>query len=344
MIRIACAAAFCMALVLSALETTSAADRSHSADAQIAQARDLFLADRLMEALDALDEQTLAQSGEANLLAGLIHLYRLPIDGAAAKLHFERAGALGVGHAFAILGHITIEEGCPDCPARAAVYYKRALEWGDSAEARFGLALALAEQDRMAEALAGFEALLSEETPQYWRLWAASFAGTMLLESDPYRGEAILLTSAAAGFPDAQAALGFFLLHKRRDAEAKLWLTRAVANRSEIGMEWYQTLDPDRAGEVKLDSVRYLLERVRTEKETEFARAADWCARSGRMDLTCLPHAFAHHQECMLGEASRELLEVREFDHSAVYRACRSRELYGRPLPEKPGAWPRLAE
>jgi hypothetical protein len=85
MIRIACAAALCAALVLSGLETTSAADRSLSMDDRIAQAKDLFLADRLTEALDALDERTLERSGEANLLAGLIHLYRRPIDGAAAN-------------------------------------------------------------------------------------------------------------------------------------------------------------------------------------------------------------------------------------------------------------------
>jgi tetratricopeptide (TPR) repeat protein len=248
-----------------------------------------------MEALDALDEQTLAQSGKANLLAGLIHLYRPRADLEAAKLHFERAGALGIGHAFAILGHITIEEGCPDCPARAAVYYKRALEWGDSAEARFGLALALAEQDRMAEALAGFEALLSEETPQYWRLWAASFAGTMLLESDPYRGEAILLTSAAAGFPDAQAALGFFAA---RDDAAKSWLTRAVANRLNRRRR-YQTLTNERAKEAGLIVLR-------VNGKGYISHAAD-CAHARPYGSNCLPHAFAHHQNACLAKL-RELL------------------------------------
>ena len=58
---------------------------SAAVESQIIAATRLFLADHLAEALEALDDQTLAQSGKANLLAGLIHLYQPDVDRDAAQ-------------------------------------------------------------------------------------------------------------------------------------------------------------------------------------------------------------------------------------------------------------------
>ena len=57
----------------------------HSENA-LAQARDLFLANRLSEALRTLDEQTLARSAKANLLAGLMPGLYLGAGGLARRL------------------------------------------------------------------------------------------------------------------------------------------------------------------------------------------------------------------------------------------------------------------
>jgi TPR repeat protein len=223
----------CRTKALAGAQSSQTEELSTPIEADIVEAKDLFLANRLMEALDALDERTLARSGEANLLAGLIHLYRPRADLEAAKRHFARAGTLGIGHAFAILGTLIFNEGCSDCVVRAAAYYKRALEWGDDPAARFGLALALEEQGRRAESLKAFEELLAEEgTPRFWRIWAASFVSGMINKSDPRRGEMLLSMAATAGFPEAQAYLGLYLLHERRDAEAEVWLRR-IGRRSE---------------------------------------------------------------------------------------------------------------
>jgi hypothetical protein len=134
------------------------------------------------------------------------------------------------------------------------------------------------------------------------------------------------------------------LLHEGRDAEAEVWLSRSVAHRSEIGMQWYQTLPWERQGEVLLYTSGYLLDLARSETNKEFALAVEWCGRTGRIDMICLSRALAHHEDCTLGDPSSAVLKVQDFDHSAVCRACRSRELYGHPLPEKPGAWPRVKE
>jgi tetratricopeptide (TPR) repeat protein len=313
-------------------------------DTAIAQAKDLFLANRLTEALEALDDGTLAHSGKANLLAGLIHLYRPHADHDAAIRYLEHAGELGIAHAYAIVGNLILEEGCANCSAHAIVYYERALELEDDPGARFGIALALEEQGRRTESLQMFESLLSDRVPQFWRMWAASFVGGLVLRKDPGRGEMLLTMAATADFPEAQAFLGFFLLQEGREAEGEMWLTRAVAHRSELVMEWYGTLSYERQADVLLHSSMYLLELIQNKANTEFMLAAEWCERLERMDLVCLSHAVIDHQECRLDEDSGELLKLQDFEHSAVYRACRSREHYGRPLPEKLGAWPRLAE
>jgi hypothetical protein len=95
-------AAGCIAIVLAGIARAQAALAAE--DTAIAQAKQLFLANRLKEALEALDQQTLARSAEANLLAGLIHLYRPHADHDAAKRYLERAGELGIAHAYAIVG------------------------------------------------------------------------------------------------------------------------------------------------------------------------------------------------------------------------------------------------
>jgi tetratricopeptide (TPR) repeat protein len=133
-------------------------------DAQVAEASDLFLANRLIEALAALDE-TFARSGKASLLAGLIHLYRARIDYDEAKRHLERAGALGIAHAYAISGNLTYDEGCALCPAQAIAFYRRALELADDPAARFGIAFALEEQGNRTESLQRFEERASLRAP-----------------------------------------------------------------------------------------------------------------------------------------------------------------------------------
>jgi tetratricopeptide (TPR) repeat protein len=334
--------AVCIAIVSAGAARAQAALAAE--DTEIAQAKELFLANRLIEALEALDDKTLAQSGKANLLAGLIHLYRPHAEHDAVKRYLERAGELGIAHAYAIVGNLILDEACADCSAHAIVYYERALELEDDPGARFGIALALEEQGRRTESLQMFESLLSDRVPQFWRMWAASFVGGLMLRKDPRRGEMLLTRAAAADFPEAQAFLGFFLLQEGRETEGEMWLTRAVAHRSEIGMEWHRTLDRERQGEVTRNAVAYLLDRSRSLDDTDFGRGAEWCARSGRMDLFCLPFALTHHRDCDLHDKSRELLEVVEFERSGVYQACRSLELYGRPVPEKPFAWPQVRE
>src|SRR5437773_2543550 len=69
----------------------------------VARAVELFLANRQYEALQALAPETLERSGKANLLAGLIYLNRPHENPDKARPYFERAGRLGVSHAYAAL-------------------------------------------------------------------------------------------------------------------------------------------------------------------------------------------------------------------------------------------------
>ena len=107
----------------------------------IARTVELFLANRQYEALQALDPETLERSGKANLLAGLIYLNRPHENPDKARPYFERAGQLGVSHAYAALGNLILGDDCADCPVRAAKLLSQALADHDDPDARLGLAL-----------------------------------------------------------------------------------------------------------------------------------------------------------------------------------------------------------
>ena len=334
MIRIVCAAGLCAALVLSGLETTAAADRSLSMEDRIAQAKDLFLADRLMEALDALDERTLERSGEANLLAGLIRLYRRPIDGAAAKLHFERAGALGVAHGYTILGNMALDEDCADCATRALSHFTRTLDDGHDVEASLGLALALYRTGREEAAKNQLAVLVSVETPTLIRVLSAALLGAMLLKLEPMRAEDLLRLAASEGEHTAQAALGLILLRRGRVTEADYWLARALALRSERARSWYDSQPFHRQYGILGESAKYLHELAK--RPTAYlSDAISWCARSRFADSDCLTHAFEHHNNCTITLGTSAALHIEHFSTSTVYHACRLSERFG-TLPEGP--------
>jgi TPR repeat protein len=294
----------------------------------------LFLANRLVEALDALAEQTLEQSGEANLLAGLIYLYHPQIDGEAAKLHFERAGALGIAHAYTILGNMALDEGCTDCAARALLHFARALESGHDAEASFGLALALYKTGGEEAAQKQLTDLLSAATPTPIRVLATSMLGAMLLKQEPNRAEELLLSAASEGEPAAQAGLGLILLRRGRAAEAEDWLARAVALRSELARSWYDSQPSDRQFRILVESSTYL-KHLREQPTPYLSDAISWCARLSTADFHCLTHASEQHHVCTITLGTAIALQINHFPGSDVYHACRLRERFGAP-PEGP--------
>jgi TPR repeat protein len=299
-------------------------------DAQIAEARNLFLANRLTEALDALDDRTLAQSGKANLLAGLIHLLGPDIDHDAAKMHLERAGNLGVGHAYSILGNIIFDEGCSTCIATAEGWYSRALGLGDNIPALFGRAVARLD-DRREDAIRDFEVVFARAPKSFYGVFAATFLGGLLIKENPQRAEELLLHAAAQGMPEAQEALGLLLLQQRR-SEAEKWLALAVAQRMDLARRWYSRQSTDRHLELLHQSSIELVIMARQEK-TMFGAAARWCRTPrGTFELVCLAHAIEGYRECGLSEESAALLSIRDFESSAVYGACRARMLPGPPL------------
>lgn len=230
----------CMVLVgFGSVRNAAPSPRPEVNEPAVARALDFFLANRLSEALQALDPETFERSGKANFLSGLIHLYRPREDREKARAHLERAGTLGIGHAYTILGHLTLDDGCAGCQAQAAVWYERALERREDPDAQLGRAIVLNALGDRRSALAEFDRLLAATTPLYVRVWAAAFAAGLLLEQNPSRAKALLRFAALQGHAEAQAMLGLLFLREGQDVEAETWLAHAVGQRAELAMEWY---------------------------------------------------------------------------------------------------------
>jgi hypothetical protein len=299
-------------------------------ESQISAATRLFVANHLAQALEALDDQTLAQSGKANLLAGLIHLYQPDVDRDAAKQYLERAGALGIGHGYAILGNLVSDEDRSGCLDSAEAWYSRALELGDSITAQFGRAVARLDDNREG-AIRDLEAVFARSPSSSYGVFAATFLAGLLIEENPQRAEELLLHAAAQGMPEAQEALGLLLLQQRR-SEAEKWLALAVAQRMELATRWYSRQSTDRQLEILRQSSIEIVIIARQEK-TIFGAAARWCRTpSGIFNLVCLAHAMEGDRECGLSEESAALLSIRDFESSPVYGACRASMLPGTPL------------
>ena len=310
----------------------------------IARSVELFLANRQVEALQALDPETLERSGKANLLTGLIYLNRPHENQEKARPYFERAGRLGVSHAYAALGNQILGDDCADCPVQAAKLFSQALADHDDPDARLGLALAWTELGKNDSAQAEFDHLLEDPTPLYVRVLAASFAGALRIKQDPNRAEELLLFAALQGSAGAQQILGLWYLREGRKAEAEMWLARAVGQRAELAMKWYRAQPHSMQIEMVQRSVTELLQMAGTGENTYFAKAARWCRRSGAIDLLCLPHAAEHHDACSLTQETLDLLGIKDFESSPAYTSCRLREQFGNPLPEKPQTWPLLRD
>ena len=319
-------AAGCIAIALAGAARAQTAPAT-GIDTHVVEAKELFLANRLTEALQALDEQTLVRTAEANLLAGLIHLYRPPGGGEAAKLHFERAGALGIAHAYTMLGNMALDEGCADCAARALSHFERALGSGHDAEASFGLALALYRTGREEAAQKQLTDLLSAARQTQIRVLAASMLGAMLLKQEPDTAEDLLLLAAAEGEPTAQAGLGFIRLRQGRADEAEHWLARALALRSRLARSWYDSQPSERQFRLLAESAVYL-KRLREQPPPYLSDAISWCRRLSAVDSFCLSHASEQHQVCTITLGTATALQIDDFPASDVYHACRLRERF----------------
>ena len=336
--------AYGMVFVGSVYAQTSTPQPEVIVEPGIARAVELFLANRQYEALQALAPETLERSGKANLLAGLIYLNRPHENPDKARPYFERAGRLGVSHAYAALGNLILGDDCADCPVRAAKLLSQALADHDDPDARLGLALAWLELGKKQSAQAEFDRLLEDPTPLYIRVLAASFAGAFRVESDPKRAEELLLFAASQGSAGAQEILGLWYLREGRKSEAESWLARAVGQRAELAMKWYRAQSRSMQIEIVQQSINELVQMSGTGQNTYFAKAARWCRRSGAIDLLCLPYAAENYDACSLTQETLDLLGIKDFESSPAYDSCRLRERYGNPLPEKPQKWPLLRD
>jgi TPR repeat protein len=344
LLAVATVLAYGMVIVGSVYAQTSPPQPQAIDELVIARAVELFLANRQYEALQALAPETLERSGKANLLAGLIYLNRPHENPDKARPYFERAGRLGVSHAYAALGNLILGDDCADCPVRAAKLLSQALADHDDPDARLGLALAWIELGKKQSAQAEFDRLLEDPTPLYIRVLAASFAGAFRVESDPKRAEELLLFAASQGSAGAQEILGLWYLREGRKSEAESWLARAVGQRAELAMKWYRAQSRSMQIEIVQQSINELVQMSGTGQNTYFAKAARWCRRSGAIDLLCLPDAAEHHDACSLTQETLDLLGIKDFESSPAYNSCRLRERYGNPLPEKPQTWPLLRD
>jgi tetratricopeptide (TPR) repeat protein len=240
----------------------------------VARAVELFLANRQYEALQALAPETLERSGKANLLAGLIYLNRPHENPDKARPCFERAGRLGVSHAYAALGNLILGDDCADCPVKAAKLFSQALADHNDPDARLGLALAWTELGKMDSAQAEFDHLLDATTPLYVRVLAASFAGALRIKQDPNRAEELLLFAAWQGSAGAQEILGLWYLREGRKSEAESWLARAMGQRAEHAMKWYRAQSTSTQLEIVERSITELVQMAGTGENTYFAKAS----------------------------------------------------------------------
>jgi len=333
----------CVILIVDAVHAQTSSSQAEATDQPvIARAVELFLANRQYEALQALPPETLERSGKVNLLAGLIYLNRPHENPDKARPYLERAGRLGVSHAYAVLGNLILGDDCADCPVSAAKLLSQALAGHDDPDARLGLALAWTELGKKESAQPEFDRLLEDPTPLDIRVLAASFAGAFRLETDPKRAEELLLFAALQGSAGAQQILGLWYVREGRKAEAEMWLARAVGQRAELAMKWYRAQPRSTQVEIVQRSINELVQMSETGENTYFAKAARWCRRSGAIDLLCLPHAAEHHDTCSLTQETLDLLGIKDFESSPAYNSCRLRQRYGNPLPEKPRTWPLL--